>query len=80
MTPQPQTNPTRPDPIQTPFLTQFRPEFDPILTPNRPKRSESSQIQVEIGSERGSESGRGDLGVGVMRPEWLCSSFEKLQA
>ena len=67
----------RPD-SDPPFLTRFRPEFDPILTPNRSKRAELGQIQVKIGSERGSESGRGErgLGMGVIRPEWLCSSFQ----
>ena len=62
----PPPNPTHPDPMWTPSLTRFRPEFDPSLTPNRPKRSELGQIQVNIGSERGSKSGRGewDLGVG----------------
>ena len=38
--------------------------------------SKLGQIQVEIGSKRGSKSGRGEwgLGVGVIKPEWLCSS------
>ena len=78
--PHPQS-PLTPTRFGPPSLTRFRPEFDPSLTPNRPKRSELGQIQVNIGSERGSKSGRGEwgLGVGVIRPEWLCSSFEKLQ-
>ena len=59
------TEPLRPDdppPHQTPFtppdfdpfLTRFRPEFDPILTSWSDLGSKLGQIQVEIGSERGS--------------------------
>ena len=63
------------------FLTLFRPEFDPILTPNGRKRSELGQIQFKIGSERGPNrvGVTGIWGWGSSRPEWLCSSFEKLQ-
>ena len=61
----PHPKPHSPRPDFDPFLTRFRTEFDPISTPNRPKRSESGQIQVEIGSERGSKSGRGEWGLGV---------------
>ena len=44
-----------------------------ILTPNRPKRWILGPSQVKIGSKRGSESGRGEWGLGVSpRPEWLC--------
>ena len=51
VTPHPHTplTPTRFDP----FLTRFWPEFDPILTLNRPKRSKSGQIQVKIKPKRG---------------------------
>ena len=72
----PPPHPTHPDLILTPFLTRFRPEFDPILTSWGDLGSKLGQIQVEIGSERGSKSGRGEwgVGVGVVRPEWLCSS------
>ena len=61
-------NPTCPDPIfWTPFLTRFRPEFDPILTSWGNLGSKLGQIQVEVGSERGSKSGwaEWDVGVGV---------------
>ena len=62
MTPTPK--PHSPEPDLTPFLTRFRPEFDPILTSWGDLGSKSGQIQIEIGSERGSKSGRGEWGLG----------------
>ena len=55
---------------ETPLiLTRFRPEFDPILTPNRPESSELGQNRVrkgvQIGSERLKEFGGGDHQAGL---------------
>ena len=52
MTPTPK--PPHPDPILTPLLPRFRPEFDhPIFTSWGDLVSKLGQIQVEIGSEGG---------------------------
>ena len=83
------TNPTHPDPIWTPFLTRFRPEFDPILTRNCPKRSELGQQAVgKYGrtvvrvypAECGEQLGRGPLKIGsskslVLKSFWVERTF-----
>ena len=70
---------SHPDPIWTPFLTRFRPEVDLVVTSWGDLGSKLGQIQVEIGSERGSKSGRGEFGVGVIGPQWLCSSSKSCE-
>ena len=71
MTPTPKPPSPQPD---FDLLTRFRPEFDPILTPNRQKRSKLGQIQVRIGSEGGSKSGQGEgEGLGVGSSGWSGS-------
>ena len=62
----PPPNPTHPDPILTPFQTRFRPEIDPILTPNR--AIFWGQNWVKFRSKSGQKGGRNRVGVsGVCR-------------
>ena len=63
---------------KAPFTAKTSPLFGEnalVLTSWGDLGSELGQIQVEIGSERGSKYGPGGVGfgVGVIRPEWLCS-------
>ena len=48
---------THPDLILTPFLTRFRPEYDPLLNPKSPQEvrigSNSGQNRVRKGSKSG---------------------------
>ena len=55
------------------------PEFDPIMTPNRPKWSKLGRLLVKVGSQRGPRSGRADwgfvgrqdVGYGVTGGGWM---------